>query len=102
MNETPGLPSAALEREEIGHLIGERVVLDTKGHHIILGQLVEINACFYVLEKADVHDCREVRSTREVYTLDAFKHGVRKNRERVYVRRQETVALSALDDVANY
>jgi len=97
-----GLPTAEQERAEIGHLLGERVVLDTKGHHIILGVLTEINDCFYVLDKADIHDSREVRSSREVYTLEAAKHGVRKNRERVHVRRGEMIALSALDEVSAY
>jgi hypothetical protein len=46
-----------------------------------------------------VHDLRDTTTSRELYVLDARRHGVNPNRKRVLVRREEVVSLSLVDDV---
>jgi hypothetical protein len=78
------------------------VVLDTRGDIIYLGKLVKILDNFYELADADVHDVVVGRTSKELYILDARKHGVKKNRARVYVRKVEIVSISRLSDVLEY
>jgi hypothetical protein len=52
-----------------------------------------------VLEHADVHDLRDTNTTRENYVVNSRRLGIRTNREKVCVRIQEIVSLSALEDV---
>ena len=83
-------------------LVGHPVVLDIRGPMVYLGTLVEVNAQFFVLVDADVHDVQEGRSTKETYVLDARKYGIRKNREKVLVRAGEVISVSKLEDVSVY
>ena len=46
-----------------------------------------------------MHDLRDTTTTRELYVIDSRRLGIRTNRERVLVRLEEIVSLSALDDV---
>jgi hypothetical protein len=80
-------------------LIGQVVVLDTAAPFIYLGTLVEADHRYLILTNADVHDLRESRTSREQYILDSHEHGVRVNRAKVYVSRDEIVSFSALADV---
>ena len=48
---------------------------------------------------ADLHDHREANSTKEVYALESRQIGVRVNRQRVAIPRQQLVAISLLDDL---
>lgn len=90
------------EAEEVGHLIGEDVVLDTRGEILYIGRLVAIAEYFYVLQDADVHDLVHGRTSKEIYILESFKYGVKKNRRNVYVRSNEILSLSALRDIIEY
>ena len=87
-------PSAAIDA-----LVGREVVLDVSSRFVFVGLLARYDEHHFVLEQADVHDLRDTATTREVYVLDSKRHGVRANRARVLVRRDEVVSLSALDDV---
>lgn len=84
----------ALER-----LTGRTVVLDVTSPYVYLGTLAGQDHRYLILEKADVHDLRDTNTTRELYVLEAHRHGVHHNRKRVLVRREEVVSISALDDV---
>jgi hypothetical protein len=90
------------EGDEVGHLIGEEVVLDTRGEILYIGNLEAIGQYFYVLKDADVHDLVHGRTSKEIYILETFKYGVKKNRRRVHVRSKEIVSLSALADIIEY
>lgn len=90
------------EANEVGHLIGEDVVLDTRGEILYIGRLVAIAEYFYVLKDADVHDLVHGRTSKEIYILESFKYGVKKNRRNVYVRSNEILSLSALRDIIEY
>lgn len=89
--------SAELER-----YMGCEVVLDTRGPLTYLGLLERCDEVFFVLTAADVHDTQRGGATKERYVLEARKHGVRKNREEVLVRRDEVTSLSRLEDVTVY
>jgi len=86
-------------RSEFDSLVGREVVIDVVPQFVYLGKLTGYDAKYLVLEQADVHDLRDTTTTRELYVVDAKRFGVRANRERVLVRIEEIVSLSALDDV---
>ena len=81
-------------------LLQETVVLDAHGTYVYVGRLTRIESDFLVLEDCDAHDLRDSpTTTREQYVLRCREHGVVVNRRRVYVARQEVVAVSCLADV---
>jgi hypothetical protein len=80
-------------------LLDAEVVLDVSSPYVILGTLTAVDALHVVLRDADVHDLRDSKTTRELYVLQARRHGVRCNRTRVCVRRDEIVGWSRLADV---
>jgi len=80
-------------------LVGREVVLDVSSQYVYVGKLARVDAKYIVLEQADVHDLRDTTTTRENYIVDSRRLGVRTNRERVLVRLEEIVSISALDDV---
>ena len=82
--------------------IGKEVVLDTKGPLVFIGRLASADDVAFVLEDADVHDAAELPKRKEVYVLEAKKHGVKANRRRVVVRAYEIVSISLLEDVIDY
>jgi hypothetical protein len=90
------------EQLELADLWGNTVVLDTRGPLLYIGTLTATGPCFYTLTDADVHDLSDSSTSKEVYIMEAAKHGVRKNRESVFVRRHEIVSLSSLESVVKY
>lgn len=90
------------EREELAHLLGREVVLDTRGPLLYIGRLEAVGDCFYTLADCDVHDGSEGGTSKEVYSMETAKHGIRVNRTVVYVRKSEIVSLSLLEDVVRY
>ena len=80
-------------------LIGDEVVLDLATPYVILGKLVGEDHRYLILQDADVHDLRDSSTTRELYVLDARRHGINPNRLRVLVSREQIVSLSAFADV---
>ncbi len=89
------MPSDAL----LDSLVGREVVIDVSALYVYVGRLTGYDAKYLVLEQADVHDLRDTTTTRENYIVDSRRFGIRTNRERVLVRFDEVVSLSALDDV---
>ena len=78
---------------------GREVVLDLASQYVILGTLRGGDAHHYLIENADVHDLRDTTTSRELYVLDAKRHGINANRKRVFVRKDGVVSLSTLADV---
>jgi len=78
------------------------VVIDTNTHYVYVGTLKAADEGFLVLADADVHDISEGSSTKEMYAVEARRHGVQKNRREVLVRTSHVVSLSRLDDVILY
>ncbi len=88
------IPDDTLEK-----LIGQVVVFDVVSQYVYVGTLAAFDDRTFVLENADVHDLRDTATTRELYVVDAKRHGVQPNRERVYVRAAEIVSIALLADV---
>jgi hypothetical protein len=84
---------------EFQNLIGQEVVLDVVSQFVYLGTLVGKDDKYLVLTNADVHDLRDTATTRELYILESRRFGIRSNRERVLVRVDEVISLSALSAV---
>jgi hypothetical protein len=82
-------------------LVGQIVVIDLTSPFVILGKLRGVDGPYYVVEDADLHDLRDTTTTRDVYVLDARRHGVNSNRKRVFVRSEGVVGISRLADVVD-
>ena len=80
-------------------LLGQIVVTDVESLFVFIGTLSSINNKTVVMEDVDVHDLRDSKTTRERYVLDSRRDGVRANRKRVYIQRDQVVSISALSDV---
>jgi hypothetical protein len=83
-------------------LVGRDVVLDTRGPLVYIGVLGSADTHYFTLTDVDVHDMHDGHAPKEKYILDARKYGIKKNRARVLVRRDEVVSLSLLEDVIDY
>ena len=94
--------AADSEREELAEFLTQPVVLDTRGPLLYLGTLSAAGDCFWTLVDADVHDLTDSNTSKELYILESAKHGVRKNRTSVHVRKAEIVSISKLSDVVLY
>jgi hypothetical protein len=90
---------SASKSHSIQQLVGDEVVVDIGTPFVALGVLVEVREDFLVLDHADLHDLRDTTTTREKYVLDSHEHGIRPNRRRVWVNRDQVVAVSRLADV---
>lgn len=90
MSSETSLLQAYFERE---------IVLDLQGPYVILGRLTGEDHRYLILEDADVHDLRDTKTTRELYVVESRRHGIRTNRKRVLVRKDEVVSFSPLEDV---
>ena len=92
-----------MSRPGLDSFLNQRVVLDTQGPMIYIGQLEAYDDRGYWLVDADVHDRNDGHSTKEVYVNQAHEleqSGVRRTtRRRVFVERQAILSISALADV---
>jgi hypothetical protein len=92
-----------MDKLTLDMFLHRRVVLDTPGPMIYIGQLEGHDERGYWLIDADVHDRSDGHSTKEVYVNQAReldKAGARNiNRRRVFVERHAIISVSALDDV---
>ncbi len=85
--------------DPLGQLLNEDVVLDTGSPIIYVGRLVEMTEHLFVLEQADMHDCRDGHAKKEHYLSEAHREGVTVNRRRVIVMRSAIISVSRLVDV---
>lgn len=92
---TPPDSSPALEA-----LVGQLVVLDLSSSYVCLGTLVAVDPLFFAVDDADLHDFRDSAATREVYVYDSARLGIRRNRSRVLIRRDEVIAVTRFGDIA--
>jgi hypothetical protein len=80
-------------------LENREVVLDLASQYVVLGTFRGRDTHHYIIDNADVHDLRDTTTSRELYVLDAKRHGINANRKRVFVRMDGVVSLSNLADV---
>ena len=81
-------------------LVGEAVVLDLSSSYVCLGTLAKVDPFFLELADADLHDFRDSTATREVYVYDSRRYGIRRNRVKVLIRREDVVAITRFADIA--
>lgn len=88
---------------QMSDYLKRRIVIDTPGPLIYIGNLEHFDERGYWLADADVHDRNDGHSGKEVYVNQAYeldKGGSRViNRKRVFVDRQIVASISALDEV---
>lgn len=89
-------------QDSIAPHIGKPVVLDTKTPFIYLGLLQAMDDYFITLGSADVHDMEESTTPKDLYILEARRHGIQRCRHRVFVRMDQVVSFSLLEDVVVY
>ena len=85
--------------DPLERLLNQSVVLDTATSIIYIGKLVEIAEHTFVLEEADLHDCRDGHANKELYLAEAHQEGVSVNRTQVIVMRSVVISVSRLEDV---
>jgi hypothetical protein len=83
-------------------LVAASVVVDTDTSYVYVGTLESVDGRFLTLADVDVHDMKDSRITKEIYALEALKHGVRANRRRVHVALARVVSVSKLEDVVRF
>src|SRR6201996_8265073 len=95
------MPSTMSEPSSLlATLVGEAVVIDLKSQYVCLGTLIGLDQEYFDLADADLHDLRDSTATREIYVYDSLRLGIRRNRARVLVRRDEVVAITPFRDIA--
>ena len=52
------------------------------------------------MRDADLHDFRDSTATREIYIYDSVRFGIRRNRARTLIRRDDVVAISRFEDIS--
>ncbi len=87
--------------DPIRRMIDQQVVFDTGTPIVYVGTLREVTEREFVIEQADIHDCRDGHASQEQYLADAREDGVTVNRRRVVVMRTTVISVSLLTDVVD-
>ena len=85
--------------ENLEELKDQKVVLDLAGSYVALGTLAGADPRCFELTDADLHDLRDVRTTRDQYVADARQSGIKINRKHLWVPREQVVGLALLSDI---
>jgi len=87
---------------ELETLIGQTVIVDTKGPFLYVGTLRQVNANTLLLTDVDVHNCADSPTSNDLYLIQLCTDGIRINRQSVYVLAKEVVSVSLLSDIVIY
>jgi hypothetical protein len=79
--------------------LNQVVVIDAVSQFVFAGTLVGGDHRYLFLADADVHDLRDSKTNRDEYVVALRRFGIRANRRRVLVSRDQIVSLSLLSDV---
>ncbi len=79
--------------------IGQEIVIDLRSEYVCLGTLISIQELYLELKNVDLHDLRDTDTTREQYVMESRETGIKRNRKRLLVVRNDVVAISRLADV---
>ena len=85
--------------DTLQRLTGEVVVLDTGTPIVYIGRLMEVTDHTFVLDNADMHDCRDGHANKEEYLAEACGGALAANRRSVVVMRSVVISVSRLSDV---
>ena len=80
-------------------LLNDHVVLDTGTPIVYVGRLIDLTDAAFVLEEADMHDCRDGHVQKEHYLAEVHQAGVTVNRRKVVVMRSAVISVSRLADI---
>ncbi|MFO0938168.1 MAG: LSM domain-containing protein [Gemmataceae bacterium] len=83
----------------IEQFLNQKVVVDLRSEYVCLGTLIGVDPHFLELKNADLHDLRDTDTTRENYVVASRNTGIKRNRKRLVLRRDEVVAIAKLEDV---
>lgn len=83
----------------LAEFLNQTVVVDVESEYVFAGTLVGGDHRYLILADADVHDLRDSKTNRDEYVLELRRHGIRPNRSRVYLNRDQVVSLSRLEEV---
>lgn len=81
--------------------LNQKIVIDLRSTYVCLGTLLRYDEHFLELKNADFHDLRDTETTRENYVAESVATGIKRNRKRVLIRRDEVVAISKFEDVVD-
>jgi hypothetical protein len=79
-------------------LIGKLIVVDMHSQYVCLGKLVRFDDNYFEMRDVDLHDLRDTETTRENYIAESVATGIKRNRRKLFLKRSEIVAISALED----
>jgi small nuclear ribonucleoprotein (snRNP)-like protein len=85
----------------LDEFLNQKVVIDCSSTFVCLGRLTRYDDHFLELKNADIHDLRDTDTTRENYVAESVATGIKRNRKRVLIRRDQMVALSLLEEVVD-
>jgi hypothetical protein len=85
----------------LNEYVGEKVVIDLKSPFVCLGTFVRFDDHFLEMKGADFHDLRDTDTSRENYVAASVATGVKRNRKKVLLFREDVVAISRLADVSD-
>jgi hypothetical protein len=78
--------------------IGQKVVMDLRSTYVCLGTLLSVGENLLELKNADIHDLRDTQTSRENYIAASVATGIKRNRKRVFINRDDLVAISLMTD----
>ncbi|MEK6797992.1 MAG: hypothetical protein AABZ12_03425 [Planctomycetota bacterium] len=85
--------------DPLTEMLNDDVVLDTGTPIVYVGKLMAVTDHAFVLDGADMHDCRDGHAKKEHYLAEVSRDGVTVNRRRVVVMRQVVISFSRLRDI---
>jgi small nuclear ribonucleoprotein (snRNP)-like protein len=83
----------------IEEFLNQKIVIDLRSEYVCFGTLKAIDPHFLDVKNADFHDLRDTDTTRENYVAATRLTGIKRNRKRVLIRRDEVVAITKLEDI---
>lgn len=85
----------------LDEFIGQKVVIDLRSTFVCLGTLQRIDENYLEVKNADLHDFRDTDTTRENYVAASKATGIKRNRKRVLIARNDVVAIGLIDDIVD-
>lgn len=79
----------------------QKVAVDLDSGHLLIGHLLSFDLNHLLFIEADLHDCKNANSSKEIYLLEAGRYGINVNRRKVAVPRSRMLAISRLEDTVN-
>ena len=83
----------------VERLVDQEVVLDLASPYVVIGTLAHADQQYLELTEADLHDLRDSRTTRDQYVAEARQSGIKVNRKRLMIPRNQVVGMALLSDV---